>query len=181
MIRSTSRLLDGTQILKCHHGVDVERCAICEGRKDMPQQSPAIAQVSNIGACLSSKHPDWETPPDLLEKLNREFQFTFDPCSAGQTNFDGLLRSWVGERVYCNPPYGPGIRNWLAKAREADLAVFLLPARTDVGWFHNHCWNKPDVEIRYIKGRLKFGQSKNSAPFPSMLVIFRKPKLEAAA
>ena len=81
------------------------------------------------------------------------------------------LHQW--ERVYCNPPYGKGIQEWVAKCANHDgLAVMLIPARTDTKWFHQFVYNKPNVEVRFVKGRLKFGNSKNSAPFPSMVVIF---------
>lgn len=79
-----------------------------------------------------------------------------------------------GFRVFCNPPYGRAIKDWVKKASESNtLVVMLIPARTDTQYFHNYIYNKPNVEIRFIKGRLKFGDSKNSAPFPSMVVIFR--------
>jgi site-specific DNA-methyltransferase (adenine-specific) len=79
---------------------------------------------------------------------------------------------WRGKRVFCNPPYGPRIREWLKRAPEAEIAIFLLPARTDTRWFHDIVLRYAD-EIRFVRGRLKFGDAKNSAPFPSMIVIFR--------
>lgn len=84
---------------------------------------------------------------------------------------DGLLVSWAGERVFCNPPYGPQIEDWLRWAHEAEVAVYLLPARTDTRWFHDHVLPKAS-EVRFLRGRLKFGGAKNGAPFPSMLAIF---------
>lgn len=81
--------------------------------------------------------------------------------------------SWLGRRVYCNPPYGPKIWSFLEKRLEAELAVFLLPARTDTKWFHEIVLPHAE-EIRFIKGRLKFGDSKNNAPFPSMVLVFKK-------
>jgi site-specific DNA-methyltransferase (adenine-specific) len=78
--------------------------------------------------------------------------------------------SWAGHRVFCNPPYGRGVDRWLAKAREADCAVYLLPARTDTAWWHDHAL-KAD-EIRFVRGRLKFGGAQNSAPFPSVILIY---------
>jgi site-specific DNA-methyltransferase (adenine-specific) len=83
-----------------------------------------------------------------------------------------LFVQWRGKRVFCNPPYGPGLRSFLERALEADIAVFLIPARTDTRWFHEIVLPYAK-EIRFIKGRLKFGDSKNSAPFPSMIVIFQ--------
>ena len=139
-------------------------------------------------ALFSSAHVEWGTPPDLRDALEREFRFTLDPCTPGQA-WDGLALSWVGHRVYCNPPYGRGIGDWLAKGVEADLAVFLLPARTDTKWFHDYAL-KAD-EIRFFRGRLKFNENHvepcdyskrfkdmGGAPFPSMLVVYRKPNKE---
>jgi site-specific DNA-methyltransferase (adenine-specific) len=108
----------------------------------------------------------------VYDALHYEFGFDFDPCPIGGDALgDGLTVSWAGRRVYCNPPYGPRIGEWLAKAREATLAVFLLPARTDTGWWHEFAL-KAD-EIRFVKGRLKFGDAKNSAPFPSVILVYR--------
>jgi len=120
---------------------------------------------------FSSLSPHWATPKYLYEQLNQEFRFTLDPCPLREATLD-CLRSWEGERVFCNPPYGPEIVKYLMKAREADCAVYLIPSRTDTKWFHDYCLQAD--EIRFIKGRLKFGASKNSAPFPSMLVIYGK-------
>lgn len=80
-----------------------------------------------------------------------------------------------GRRVFCNPPYGREIGKWIRKCSEeaqkpGTIVVALLPARTDTRWFHEYIKDKTEVE--FIKGRLKFGASKNSAPFPSMIVKF---------
>ena len=84
---------------------------------------------------------------------------------------DGLKQEWVGV-CWCNPPYGRGIGKWMKKAAEASaIVVCLVPARTDTKWFHEWVLNR--AEIRFIRGRLHFNGSKNSAPFPSMLVIYR--------
>lgn len=119
---------------------------------------------------FSSQSVDHATPRALFDALNLEFGFDFDPCPLNSL-IDGLAASWAGKRVYCNPPYGREIPKWLAKASEAELAVYLLPARTDTKWFHDFAM-KAD-EIRFVKGRLKFGDAKNSAPFPNCLVIFK--------
>jgi hypothetical protein len=84
-----------------------------------------------------------------------------------------LLTPWHGKRVFCNPPYGPGLRSWLERSAEASLAVYLIPAPTDTRWFHEIVLPKA-AEIRFIKGRLKFGDATNAAPFPSMIVVFRE-------
>lgn len=122
---------------------------------------------------------DWSTPPDLRAALQHEFSFTRDACplvdgaSAGMPLFgtDALLDSWAGQRVFCNPPYR-SITPWLMKAREADLAVFLVPARTDTAWWHEHAMHAD--EVRFLRGRLRFGGSKTSAPFPSVILVYRK-------
>lgn len=129
-----------------------------------------------------SKTPEWETPQDFFDTLNMEFNFDLDVC-ANEENTKcqnylrkpyGLVTPWA-KRNWCNPPYGREIGAWIKKAAESvrggALTVCLVPARTDTKWFHEYIYNK--AEVRFIKGRLKFGGSKNSAPFPSMIVIFR--------
>lgn len=127
----------------------------------------------NKAVMFSSATDRWETPANVKAALYREFRLEFDPCPLdGQT--DGLAplwSEWRGKRVFCNPPYGPGIGEWLQRGLEAEIAVFLIPARTDTRWFHNICLPRA-TEIRFIRGRLKFGDAKNSAPFPSMIVVF---------
>lgn len=121
---------------------------------------------------FSSATVEWATPRGVYEELDREFSFNFDPCPLGGTQ-DGLSTlfvSWSGKRVFCNPPYDD-IRRFLDRAHEAEVAVFLIPARTDTRWFHEVVLPKA-AQIRFIKGRLKFGEAVNSAPFPSMIVIF---------
>lgn len=123
---------------------------------------------------------EWGTPPDLYASLDAEFGFDLDPCPSDGI-WDGRLESWAGRRVFCNPPYGRGVDTWLAKGSEADVAVFLLPARTDTAWFHDHALRAS--EIRFFRGRLRFRRheairphvpfSGEGAPFPSMLVIYR--------
>jgi hypothetical protein len=114
---------------------------------------------------------------------------------------DGLKQDWSKDICWCNPPYGRGIEKWISKAALSALrgatVVCLLPARTDTKWFHEHIWNRQEhgpyrvvvencgveivryeVEVRLLKGRLKFGGATNSAPFPSMIVIFGKHNLK---
>ena len=135
----------------------------------------------NNDLMFSSKTDLWSTPQDLFDTLNKEFRFTLDVCALSENakckryytpEINGLLQKWDGV-CWCNPPYGRQIGKWVEKAATANsLVVMLLPARTDTKWFHNYIYNK--AEIRFIEGRLKFGNAKNSAPFPSMIVIFRK-------
>lgn len=122
---------------------------------------------------FSSATVEWPTPVAVYRALDAEFHFDFDPCPLGgsQDGLATLLTPWYGKRVFCNPPYGPGLSQWLERGLEANLAVFLIPARTDTKWFHGIVLPKAK-EIRFIKGRLKFGDAINSAPFPSMIVIF---------
>ena len=133
---------------------------------------------------FSSKTDLWSTPNDFFDKLNDEFRFTLDPCSTHENakcykhfteEENGLLQDWGNEVVFCNPPYGRQIKDWVKKSYEESqkdntTVVMLIPARTDTIYFHEYIYHK--AEIRFIKGRLKFGNAKNSAPFPSMVVIF---------
>lgn len=130
---------------------------------------------------FSSKTYEWATPQDFFDKLDKEFNFTLDPCATPENakckrfftkEEDGLKQDWNNEIVFCNPPYGRDIKYWVEKGSNArgGIVVMLLPARTDTKYFHEFIYHK--AEIRFIKGRIKFGGSKNSAPFPSMLVIF---------
>ena len=121
---------------------------------------------------ISSKSDHWSTPAQTYDALHAEFGFTFDPCPLMATE-DGRKVKWSGN-VFCNPPYSridEFLRKGLYHLANGDCAVlvYLIPARTDTAWFHNYCKHG---EIRFIRGRLKFGNSKNSAPFPSMLVKF---------
>ena len=126
---------------------------------------------ATLKTMTSHKSVNWRTPAATYAELDAEFHFDFDPCPLN-SDFDGLVMSWQGKRVYCNPPYGPEIIKFLQKAREADVAVYLLPARTDTKWFHDLCLPYAS-EIRFIRGRLRFGNSKHGAPFPSMVVVFK--------
>ena len=136
----------------------------------------------NTELMFSSKTDLWETPQDLFDKLNNEFHFTLDVCATPENakcdsfytkEQDGLSQPWKGV-VWCNPPYGKQIGSWVRRgffaSQSGNTVVMLLPARTDTRWFHEYIYGK--AEIRFIRGRLKFGGSKNSAPFPSMVVVF---------
>lgn len=131
---------------------------------------------ANLHRSLFSSASDrWATPKAIYDSLDREFHFDFDPCplDGNEDGLSTLFVSWQGKRAFCNPPYGPGIGDWLRRGLEAELAVFLLPVRTDTKWFHEIALPNAK-EIRFLRGRLKFGESVNSAPFPSMLVIFAR-------
>ena len=139
-----------------------------------------------LNVMFSSNTEEWATPKEFYDKLNDEFHFTLDPC-ADELNHkcdkyftkeqNGLLQKWGGNTVFCNPPYGKVIGEWVRKAHEEaqkpnTTVVMLIPARTDTKYFHEYIYKKH--EIRFIKGRLKFGNSKNSAPFPSMVVVMKE-------
>jgi len=134
---------------------------------------------------MTSNTPEWETPQDLFDELDKEFGFGLDVCATSENCkvrpfysklTDGLDKDWnwasSGKWAWMNPPYGREIGAWIKKASEERNVVALLPARTDTRWFHDYIYKKKNVEIRFIKGRLKFGKATNSAPFPSMIVIF---------
>lgn len=122
----------------------------------------------------------------FFKELNKEFNFDIDVCATPENakckayftpEIDGLNQEWQGV-CFMNPPYGKKIKKWVEKAytesrKNNCIIVGLLPARTDTRYFHDFIYNKS--EIRFIKGRLKFegGNSKNPAPFPSMIVIWR--------
>ena len=135
---------------------------------------------------FSSKSNEWETPQELFDLLNEEFHFTLDPASTHENakcakhytqEEDGLAQDWRGETVFCNPPYGRELPLWIEKAAKSvqggggTTVVMLIPSRTDTRAFHEYILDK--AEVRFLRGRLKFSGSKQSAPFPSMIVIFR--------
>src|SRR4051812_22819928 len=136
------------------------------------------------GVHFSSAFMAWRTPRGVFDELHDEFDFTVDGCSTDENALldshwterdEPLLRSWAGERVFINPPYGRQIARWMEKAwteqNEAQVIVALVPSRTDTGWWHDYVLGA--AEIRFGKGRLTFvGDSKNPAPFPSAVVVW---------
>ena len=139
-------------------------------------------------ALLSSKKMNWRTPQDFFDKLNKEFNFTLDPCADDKNHKcldyfteeeNGLIHSWQGSTAFVNPPYGREIGKWVKKCYEESLkpntkVVMLIPSRTDTTYFHDYILGK--AEIRFLKGRIKFWDDDNKpqdpAPFPSMVVIY---------
>lgn len=138
----------------------------------------------NTEVMFSSKTDMWATPQDFFDKLNDEFHFTLDAAAIAENakcdkffspEEDGFSQDWKGT-VWCNPPYCRQTGKWVKKAYEESrkngcTVVMLLPCRPDTAYFHDYILGK--AEIRFIRGRLKFGGSKNSAPFPSMVVVYR--------
>lgn len=135
---------------------------------------------------FSSNTIYWETPQDTFDKYNLIYQFDVDVCALPENakcsafyteEQDGLAQNWAFKTCWMNPPYGREIKHWVQKAyeesrKEGTIVVGLLPSRTDTRWFHDYIYNKEKVQVEFLKGRLKFGAAKNSAPFPSMVVVW---------
>lgn len=138
----------------------------------------------NLNACFSSKKMDYGTPRRLFEELNDEFEFTIDVAASSENakcarfyseKDDGLSKSWEGEVVFCNPPYGKELPKWVKKAAEEAkhaTVVMLIPARTDTSYWHDYIFEN-EAEVRFLRGRLVFEGANSAAPFPSAVVIFR--------
>ena len=140
---------------------------------------------------LSSNNMCWCTPPEFFAELDQEFHFDLDPAatdkSAKCANYytpedDGLSKDWGGHRVFCNPPYGRAIHEWVRKGYEESrkpgtVVVMLIPARTDTTYFHEYIFHGKADEVRFLRGRLKFtdedGNANNTAPFPSVVIVWR--------
>lgn len=131
-----------------------------------------LKMVHSFKSLFSSNNQDWRTPQATYELLNKEFNFNFDPCPPNPS-FDGLTVDWQ-ERNFINPPY-KDVAKWVRKGYEESLkgklCVFLVASRTGTKWFQDYCLPFAK-EIRFIKGRLRFGESKNSAPFDSVVIVF---------
>lgn len=134
----------------------------------------------------SSRSEEWPTPESFFAELNAEFGFTLDPCATPENakcahfftkQQNGLLQDWGTHVVFCNPPYGKHIRAWAYKCYAASLqgatVVLLVHARTDTRWFHDFVYRK--AHLRFIRGRLRFGDGTQSAPFPSLVAVYRPP------
>jgi len=139
---------------------------------------------------FSSKSHEWGTPDKLFKNLDDQFNFTLDPCASSlnakcekfyTVEDDGLSKSWKGERVFCNPPYGRKIGHWVKKAYEearhpGTTVVLLIPARTSTKYWHDYVMSAE--MIYFVRGRLSFtnsktGEATNAAPFPSAVVVFK--------
>jgi phage N-6-adenine-methyltransferase len=138
-----------------------------------------------LSACHSSASCEWPTPPELFAALDARYgPFTLDPCATPDNAKcaryftradDGLAQPWTG-RVFMNPPYGSGMADWMRKAWEsaesgsAEVVVCLVRASTDTRWWHDYAAHG---EVEFLRRRVRFGGAKNSAPFPSAVVVFR--------
>ncbi len=130
---------------------------------------------------FSSRMTEWSTPDDLFAELDDIFHFDLDACATSENakcskffsqEEDALCRRWCG-RVWMNPPYGRAIAAFMKKAYEESLkgatVVCLVPSRTDTRWWHKYVKRG---QVIFLRGRLRFGESSSSAPFPSAIVIF---------
>ncbi len=140
--------------------------------------------MADLGALLppgrKTQTDVWATPQKVFDALHAEFNFTLDPCTDGTNakcpvfftpDDDGLAQSWAGHTVFMNPPYSANAA-WMRKAYEESVmstVVCLVPARTDTRWWHEYA---AKGEVRFLRGRLKFGDAKHSAPFPSAVIVF---------
>lgn len=189
----------------------MKRCAVCKtplpkaltGRPRMTCNDACRArksrQARKRSVHFSSKTCEWSTPPEVFAALDAEFGFDLDPCATAENATcsryftraeDGLAQEWTG-RVFVNPPYGRHggytIGDWMRKAYESAQAgatvVCLVPARPGSAWWHDYAARG---EVRFLRGRLRFGGGDNAAPFDSAVVVFRdaetvtKPALKAA-
>jgi phage N-6-adenine-methyltransferase len=150
--------------------------------REVVEPRRAEPTVDKMAVHYSSATDEWSTPQPIFDVLDAEFRFTLDVCaldsSAKCGNYftpetDGLAHDWLGT-CWMNPPYGGEIARWVEKAateskRAGTTVVCLLPARVDTGWWWDHCRH---AEIRFLRGRLKFGTADAGAPFPSAVVVF---------
>ena len=139
-----------------------------------------------IKSMVSSKTNEWTTPQSLFDKLNDEFGFTLDPCCQVETakcqkyytqKENGIIQDWSNDVVFMNPPYGGHTGDWIKKALDESRAgatvVCLIVSATDRSYWHEYIFPYAS-EIRFLRGRIKFGDSKSTAPFASAIIIFRK-------
>jgi site-specific DNA-methyltransferase (adenine-specific) len=148
--------------------------------------------MNKLDALFSSKKQDWETPPYIISWLENKLarKFTLDPCATADNRkapmwFDektnGLTQDWAPHNVFMNPPYGGAIKHWVKKAydefQKGAFVVGFIPARTETRYWFDYIWNKDNVAVWFIKGRVKFLPLGTPAPFPSCLVIWN-PELD---
>ncbi len=151
--------------------------------EERPVTAALVREVrdTRMGVHYSSSTDQWSTPQDLYDLLDSEFGFDLDVCATADNakcerfygeEDDGLAQQWHGV-CWMNPPYGDVIRDWMRKAYESAkdgaTVVCLVPARVDTGWW----WEYARFgEVRFLRGRLKFGGGETGAPFPSAVVVF---------
>jgi len=149
--------------------------------------APAKTSVNSRGYMPPSKTDNHPTPQALFDRLDKEFNFTCDAAASAKNakcnvfftrRQNGLTQNWGKHVVFLNPPYGRCIADWAKKAFEASrrgaTVVMLVPARTDTAWFHDVALS-PRAQVRFVRGRIKFGSAKHAAPFPNVVVILHPP------
>lgn len=140
------------------------------------------ATCSALRGLMTSNTPEWSTPQATFDEWDARYHFTLDPCCTHENakcekhytaKENGLAQDWASDRVWMNPPYGRAIGAWMKKAWEEHqkgaVVVCLVPARTDTAWWHDYA---AKGQVTFLRGRLKFGDGRNSAPFPSAIVVF---------
>jgi site-specific DNA-methyltransferase (adenine-specific) len=151
--------------------------------------------MADFATRFCSRRQDWTTPDEIFRPLNAEFGFTLDAAATPENSRaplffteqdDAMKQDWGRHVVWLNPPYGDGgyrLSDWVQKAHEASLAdatvVMLIPARTNTVWFHDYCLAR--AEVRFVRGRPKFGDADHGLPQPLCIVIFRSTHMRAAA
>jgi len=139
---------------------------------------------------VSSKSNEWETPQELFNELDNEFHFTLDPCATKENakcvkyytkDINGLKQSWAGEVVFMNPPYGGNTGKWIEKAwyetKNGVITVCLIVSSTDRSYWHDYIFPYAS-EIRWLRGRVTFGEAKSTAPFASAIAVFQAKENE---
>lgn len=140
--------------------------------------------LNSVDMLQVSDNPEWATPQYVFDQLDREFHFTLDVCADDSNHKceryftkedDGLSHDWTGERCWMNPPYGKAIGAWAKKAadsaeKEGTIVVGLVPCRTDTRWWQENVMRAD--EIRFVKGRLKFGKAGMGAPFANAIIVW---------
>lgn len=144
---------------------------------------------------------EYQTPPDFFANLNAEFGFTLDAAAHAHNALcarfftpeqDGLVQDWGREVVFCNPPYARWqLFRWVEKAAASAKAgatvVMVVPASVETDWFHRLAWDgerhcaRPGVEVRLLRGRLRFLDPRDKAKSPKgwrpltshMVLVFR--------
>jgi phage N-6-adenine-methyltransferase len=160
------------------------RAAMGDPEVRMARSAKGLLAAAKMRVHGSSDTPEWSTPQDLFDALDAEFKFTLDVCATPglekckrffSPEQDGLSQKWKGS-CFMNPPYGSEIGDWVAKAAasadESATVVCLVPARVDTAWWWDYC---SFAEVRFLRGRLRFGGASAGAPFPSAVVIFGRP------
>jgi len=162
-----------------------QRCKI----RKKPMSKAGLWKKEEGAVGFSSQTAEWDTPQAFFDKLHKQFYFTLDPCAAPANakckNYftetdNGLEQIWRGHTAFVNPPYGRQIGHWIKKGYEEakahnTIVVMLIPARTDTKWWHDYVMKAKEIYL--VRGRLKFGNSGNPAPFPSAVVVFHSNTL----